>query len=275
MSCEEERAQRSVERAFPAVARFLAAERGELPTFGPTEVQNVNDDFGPAVAVVRVDFALSREELVAALSYGYAIANQDCPVEGMSVEDVRREVEGYLAFAGYQRLTEHVEAERARRVEDPAAQAAFEAAVDRAYPTQPGREGLDVIQPLAVQAPRYEGGTVTLQTLDAGEITVPEPRWCLGHDGETVGYRADITHNGAWLAAEVEPDEGPVEFLRARISWSPLAELHAEPLPVADVEDFPAMDAEQLRDLAAEVGRHAGRLYSKANELDRLRRAEA
>lgn len=269
MSSEEERAQRSVERAFPAVARFLAAERGELPLYGPTEVQNVNDDFGPAVAVVRVDFALSREELVAALSYGYAIANQDCPVEDMSVEDIRREVEGYLAFAGYQRMTEHVEAERARRHQDPVTQAAFEAAIDRAYPP--------VLAPVppAVQAPRYEGGTVTLQTLDAGEVTVDEPRWCLGHDGETVGYRADVTHNGEWLAAEVQSAEGPVGFLRARISWSPLAELQPEQLPVADVEDFPAMDAEQLRDLAAEVGRHAGRLYSKANELDRLRRADA
>lgn len=108
-----------------------------LPVFGPTEVQNVNDDLGPAVAIVRVDFALSREELETALAYGYASANQDCPVEDMSVEDVRREVEGHLAFAGYAKLTRHVESERVRD-KDPATDAAFKAAVDRAYPEGAG-----------------------------------------------------------------------------------------------------------------------------------------
>ena len=105
-----------------------------LPIFGPTEVQNVDDDLGPAVAIVRVDFALSREELQTALAYGYASANQDCPVEDMSVQDVRREVEGHLAFAGYVKLTRHVESERVRSDKDPVRDAAFAAALDRAYP---------------------------------------------------------------------------------------------------------------------------------------------
>lgn len=238
-----------------------------LPIFGPTEVQNVDDDLGPAVAIVRVDFALSREELQTALAYGYASANQDCPVEDMTAEDVRREVEGHLAFAGYVKLTRHVESERVRSDKDPVRDAAFEAAIDRAYPSSPARP--------AVQAPVYGPGTVTLQTLDRGEVVVDEPAWCLGHDGETVGHRADITHNGAWTAAGVDVDGDRVEFLRARISHAPLTELAIEPHPVADVEDVGALDSEQLRALAAEVGRHSGRLYAKANELDGLRRAEA
>jgi hypothetical protein len=206
-------------------ARLLAGE--QLPVFGPTEVQNVNDDFGPAVAAVRVDFALSREELVAALSYGYAIANQDCPVEDMGVEDVRREVEGYLAFAGYERLTEHVEAERARRVEDPAVQAAFEAAIDRAYPTAPATARA------AMQAARYGDGTVTLQTLDRGEITIPEPAWCTGHDGEPVGHLADITHDSHNTTVTARTEQyGTVDILDARISHAPHAEHQAEPHPV-------------------------------------------
>lgn len=238
-----------------------------LPTYGPTELQNANDDTGPAVAVVRVDFQMSREELATAFAYGYAETNQDRPVEDMSVEDVRSDVEGYLASTGYLQFSQNVADMRAGTPVSPAVQAAFAAALDRAYPLQP--------VPATVQAPRYGNGTVTLQTLDHGEVVVNEPAWCTGHDGETVGHRADITHNGAWTAAELDVDGDTVEFLPVRISHAPLAELAPEPLPVADVEGFPALDAEQLRDLAAKVGAHAGRLYSKANELDRLRRAES
>ncbi|MGW0632431.1 DUF6907 domain-containing protein [Streptomyces sp. NPDC002758] len=114
--------------------------------------------------------------------------------------------------------------------------------------------------------------TVTLQTIDHGEITIPEPDWCLGHDGEPVGYRSDVVHKGPIVAASVETDRGPVEFLKARISWGPFGELQPEPFPVADVEEFPPMSPAQLRELAAEVGLHVGRLYRLSNELDRLRR---
>ncbi|MBD9725120.1 hypothetical protein PV755_15360 [Streptomyces caniscabiei] len=132
MSSEEERAQRSVERAFPDVARFL----GQLPVYGPTELQNVHDDTGPAVVIVRVDFALSREELQTALAYGYAESNSRRPIGELSVEEVRAEVEGYLAFTGYAQMLPHVESERVRRPEgDQARNAAFDAALDRAYPT--------------------------------------------------------------------------------------------------------------------------------------------
>ncbi|MFM9593358.1 DUF6907 domain-containing protein [Streptomyces scabiei] len=238
-----------------------------LPIFGPTVVQNANDDTGPAVAVVRVDFQMSREELAVAFAYGYAETNQDRPVEDMTVEDVRGDVEGYLAANGYLQFSQNVADMRAEPPVAPDVQATFAAALDRAYPLQP--------VPAAVQAPRYGSGTVTLQTLDRGEVVVDEPAWCVGHDGETVGHRADITHNGTWTAAELDVDGDTVEFLRARISHAPLTEAAIEPYPVADVDGFPALDAEQLRDLAAKVGAHAGRLYSKANELDRLRRAES
>jgi hypothetical protein len=263
MSPEEERAQRSVERAFPDVARFL----GQLPVYGPTEVQNVNDDFGPAVAVVRVDFALSREELVAALSYGYAIANQDCPVEDMSVEDIRREVEGYLAFAGYQRMTEHVEAERARRHQDPVTQAAFEAAIDRAYP------GRVVPEPPAVQAPRYGDGKVTLQTLDRGEVTVPEPAWCTGHEGETVGHLADITHDGHPTTVTARTEQyGAVDILEARISHAPHARQQPEPHAVVstriDVElDLTVEDAKPVAHALHVAGLRLARLAADARHL--------
>ncbi|MFF4566179.1 DUF6907 domain-containing protein [Streptomyces sp. NPDC001435] len=117
--------------------------------------------------------------------------------------------------------------------------------------------------------------TITLQTIDHGPVTVEEPDWCLGHAGEPVGYRADIVHKGRIVAAEYEADHGPVEFLKARISWGPFGELRPEPYPVADVEEFPPMSPAQLRELVAEVHLHADRLDRLADELDRLRRAES
>ena len=270
---EEERARRFVERHFPKVTRFLAAERGEglVPTFGPTELQNVHDDTGPTYAIVRVEFAMSRAELETAMSYGYAEANHGRPPEDMTVEEIRKEIEGYLAYTGALEMFRHVEAEQ-RRTIPPADQPhidALNAALYRAYP--PHREP----EPAPVQAPRYGDGTVTLQTLDHGEITIDEPVWCTGHDGEPVVQRVDVTHVGATVAAELETDGGTVEFLPARISWGPFAELRPEPYPLADVDDFPGLDPAQLRELAAEVGTHAGRLYTLANQLDRIRRAES
>lgn len=39
--------------------------------------------------------------------------------------------------------------------------------------------------------------TVTVPTLDRGDIVVPEPFWCAGHDTTRPEYRCDIGHVGA------------------------------------------------------------------------------
>lgn len=44
--------------------------------------------------------------------------------------------------------------------------------------------------------------TVTVQTLDHGPVTIPEPSWCRGvHEAEA--YRVDIEHQGADIVATV------------------------------------------------------------------------
>lgn len=249
-------------------AEFLATERGErLPVFGPSEV--FSDEETQPAAIVRVAYALSREQLLTALSIGFTEIAPDRDAENLTVDEVRREVEGWLASESLIELDRYVTQGQltayppeAQRVMD-----ALAAAVDRAYLPPP--------VPAAVQAPRYEGGRVWLQTLDHGEILVSEPRWCLGHDGQPVGYRADITHNGRTVAAEFEGDDGPVEFLRARISWAPFGELQREPHPVVDVEDIGTVSAGQLRELAAETALHAGRLYRLSNLLERILRGQS
>ncbi|MFF1743254.1 DUF6907 domain-containing protein [Streptomyces mirabilis] len=94
--------------------------------------------------------------------------------------------------------------------------------------------------------------TVTLQTIDHGPVTVPEPGWCQGHEGEAPVYRSDITHNSVTVKAAAQTDRhGRVPLLQAHISHAPYLELHSEPYPVVSVqldcvEDFVAEDIPQL-----------------------------
>ncbi|MFE9432175.1 DUF6907 domain-containing protein [Streptomyces sp. NPDC006640] len=84
----------------------------------------------------------------------------------------------------------------------------------------------------ARQSPRYREGTVTLQTTDRGEVTVPEPAWCTGHDDEYVGYLADVTHNGRLITATAATAaHGPVEVAQGYISHAPHAVRNPEPHP--------------------------------------------
>ncbi|WP_406127527.1 DUF6907 domain-containing protein [Streptomyces sp. NBC_00989] len=264
MSGEQDRAQKFVERHFPVTAAFLAAERGEgePPTFGPTGVQNAHDDQPEPFVVVRVAYQLSRFELFAALADGYATTNTGADPDGMTVQQIRSDVEAYLSGASWRDMEALVEtvAGQIEGGERPEQMQALKRAMDRAFPLH--RE------PAPVQQPVYGDGTVTVETDDHGEIVTDEPSWCLGHDGEPIGYRADITHKGPWEAAEF----AGVEFLPAGISWAPFSELHPEPYPVADVWEFPPMEPDQLRELAALVGSQAGRLYRLANQVDRIRR---
>lgn len=248
-----------------------------LPVFGPVEVFGGVDELEPAVAVVQVAFALTRTQLVTALGIGFAGLGADRTPESLTDAEVLLEVEHTLATEAIVELDRQIEADEAR-VFPPEQQRAMDilaAAIDRVYrPATVGEEkspDLDSFPAPPVQQPRYGDGTVTLQTLDHGEITISEPRWCTGHDGEQIVQRVDVAHVGATVAAEY----AGVEFLPARISWGPFAELRPEPYPLADVDEFPSMEPDELRELAAEVGLHAGRLYSKANELDRIRRGQS
>lgn len=94
--------------------------------------------------------------------------------------------------------------------------------------------------------------TVTLQTIDHGMVTVPEPGWCRGHEGELPCYRLDITHNATMVRAAATTDRhGHVQLLQAYISHAPYLEQATEPYPIISVvldckKDFVAEDIPQL-----------------------------
>ncbi|MFG2683140.1 DUF6907 domain-containing protein [Streptomyces sp. NPDC048392] len=192
------------------------------PVFGPTEV--VGDDQADNLAVVQIALPLSREQLRAALAVGHAQMGGEPPLEEMTVLDVRREVEGYLGAASIIDL--HREAAVVAERIAPEHAAELDSAIDRAYTRPPA-------PPRISQDPRYGDGTVTLNTDDHDEVTVPEPAWCVGHDDDTVGYLADTTHNGPVItAAAVTSQNGQTPIMEARITQAPHGEIHPEALPL-------------------------------------------
>ncbi|WPO69943.1 DUF6907 domain-containing protein [Streptomyces sp. KN37] len=238
-----------------------------LPTFGPSLVNG--DEGVEPVVVVRVAYALSREQLVAALGVSFAEIAADRVPEELTVDEVRCEVESYLAAQGIIAVDEQLErdAQRVFSAEQQRVVGVLATAVERAYPAPPA--------PLDVQRPyRFRNGTVLLQTVDRGEVRVDEPSWCTGHDGEAVGYLADLTHNGPVIVARVETEcHGVLEFLKTHLSWSPFAELHPEPYPVVAIEvgDGHDFDPAGVRKVAKALRSHASRLDRFADDSERLR----
>ncbi|MEU7399717.1 hypothetical protein [Streptomyces sp. NPDC044948] len=194
------------------------------PVFGPTEI--VGDDQADNLAVVQIALPLSREQLRAALAIGHAQMGGEPPLADMTAVDVRREVEGYLGAASIIDL--HREAAVVDERITPEHAAELDAAIDRAY-TRPAPA------PRIPQSPQYGQGTVTLQTLDQGDVTTAEPVWCRGHDDEIVGLLGDITHYGAAVTADaVTTRDGRTCIMAAQITQAPHGR-HPEKLPLMSI----------------------------------------
>lgn len=227
------------------------------PSFGPTDPIPCDDD-RDAFATVNLSLVVSREQLRTALAIGHAEAAGQPPLAELEILDVRREVEGYLAAVAV--IGTEEEAVTARI--SPELLAELDAAIDRAY-TRPEST-------FRMQQPVYGGGTVALDTLDRGRITVDEPAWCTGHDGQPVGTWAEITHDGPHITAAVEALEySPVPLLRANVTHAPNLEQSPEPRPVAYVEGLEAasFDAAGLRALVSEGRAWLARIEAMADDL--------
>jgi hypothetical protein len=281
---EQERAQRFVERHFPEVHRFVAAERDEglVPTFGPTEpraggdlpvygpTEPLGDEENEPDVIVRVDFLMSRAQITTALGIAWAEIAGDREPESLSVREVRHEVEAWLSVQAFFALSDQMERD-ARQTFLPEQQHAMQVlaeAVDRAYPAA------TVGTPTpAVQTPRYGDGTVILDTLDGGEIITAEPTWCTGHDGEPVVHLVDITHDGPPVKASANTRQhGTVDVLDAHISHAPYAQAQPEPDPVISVRvdidnTFTAGDSRHVARALQVAGLRLDRLAAETSRL--------
>lgn len=118
-----------------------------------------------------------------------------------------------------------------------------------------------------MSAPR----TVTVPTTDHGDVTMPEPAWCVGHAGLRPECRVDLNHLGP------EHQLGPVgsPLFVALLSQYPFGSsrcktgLYVEPLAVPRTHD-PA----DLDELAASLVESAAQLRHLARELAALRATE-
>ncbi|MGW0417519.1 DUF6907 domain-containing protein [Streptomyces sp. NPDC003015] len=121
-----------------------------------------------------------------------------------------------------------------------------------------------------------EPRTVTLATVDAGEITLPEPPWCTGHADQLPGYRADILHRGPDLTLAFRGGE----ILNAALAQSPYATSSDPEMggPVVGVSVYPpgrTLTPASVYDLAAALDSYADQLRDLADELATLRPDDA
>lgn len=235
------------------------------PAFGPTDPIPCDDDWD-AFATVNISLVVSREQLRAALAIGRAEEAGQPPLPELDILDVRREVEGYLAAAAI--IGTEQEAATARI--SPELLADLDSAIERAYTRRDPA-------PPPPQNPRYGDGTVTLDTVDRGEVTVDEPAWCTGHDGETVGHFTDITHNGPEITAPVVTAKyGPSQILTMRVSHAPHLVERPEPFPLLAVEldGHGDLDPADGHSLARALRLAANRVDRAAVQLDRIRRGQ-
>jgi hypothetical protein len=115
-----------------------------------------------------------------------------------------------------------------------------------------------------------EPRTVTLPTIDAGDVTIPEPSWCAGHaDHRPDTYRVDLDHKGP----EHRLTHNGERLWTAFLGQAPHASRpKARELGVYVEQGSYArtLDPASLYDLAATLDAHADRLRELADRLAAL-----
>lgn len=114
--------------------------------------------------------------------------------------------------------------------------------------------------------------TVTISTVDYGEVTIPEPPWCAG-EHPSGGYRIDISHYGPDVPLPVETSRGRVTAMTTALEQRPFTERHPGRGVFINVEidgDHYPHDPDELHRLAAALDHHAQRLRVLGDELATL-----
>nr|WTB31092.1 hypothetical protein OG781_17825 [Streptomyces sp. NBC_00830] len=94
------------------------------------------------------------------------------------------------------------------------------------------------------------GRTVTVQTADHGDVTLPEPSWCTGVHQEG-GHRSDISHHGR--PTTVTLDDGTL-LLQAQLAQFPYSVRDTAPYVALELGDAEGeYDQAALQDLARKL----------------------
>ncbi|MGC5007460.1 DUF6907 domain-containing protein [Streptomyces sp. DT203] len=111
--------------------------------------------------------------------------------------------------------------------------------------------------------------TVTVQTIDQGDVTIAEPSWCAGHDGDAPQLLSDTGH----LGTEHRAVFGGDELAFAALSQDPFA-VHSDRSVGVLVEMghlARALSPAELDAVAAVLAEYAGTLRHLARHLGALR----
>lgn len=114
-----------------------------------------------------------------------------------------------------------------------------------------------------------EPRTITLPTLDHGEVTLPEPAWCAGHaDHRPDTHRADIIHKTPDIVLAFHG----AEIIAACLAQSPCATIDTPGLggPTVGASVSPpdrTLTVVDLYSLAAALDGYADRLRDLADQL--------
>jgi hypothetical protein len=115
-----------------------------------------------------------------------------------------------------------------------------------------------------------EPRTVTLPTLDSGNVTLDEPSWCVGHaDHRPDTYRVDLAHKGPEHLLRYQGEALWTAFLgQAPCATAP--EHRGIGLYVEQGSYAHTLDPTGLYDFAATLDAHADRLRDLADQLAAL-----
>lgn len=98
-----------------------------------------------------------------------------------------------------------------------------------------------------MSAPR----TVVVHTGDHGDVTIPEPFWCLGNHAAEA-YRVDIEHQGEEIPFVIDTAcHGPVELLKLSLFQRPFnPDSPRKPMVAVVLDDWHEFNSAQLADFA-------------------------
>ncbi|WDT90752.1 hypothetical protein H0E86_03815 [Streptomyces sp. SCSIO-PteL053] len=129
---------------------------------------------------------------------------------------------------------------------------------------------------VAPEPRRNSDGTVTITTLDAGNIRVACPAWCFVEHGYRVPpAKAEITHRSepVWALADT-PEQGPTSLVEVSLVQWPYSDRTAVFLGVETDDGFLEVGPTGARKIAHALRVQAAHIDTMAAQLVNLRAGE-
>ncbi|WP_128817435.1 DUF6907 domain-containing protein [Streptomyces sp. S063] len=129
---------------------------------------------------------------------------------------------------------------------------------------------------VAPEPRRNADGTVTITTLDAGDVRIACPSWCFVEHGYTVPpAKVQITHRSepVWALADT-PEHGPTSLVEVSLVQWPYSDRDAVFLGVETDDGFLEVGPTGARRIAAALRVQAAHIDAMADQLVALRAGE-